>query len=348
VDTLTHVLSGALLARAAAPRRLAPGMPGHGGRIAAGAAGAGFPDIDFVMRAVDTLWYLNVAHQGATHSLVLLPLWALIIAWAFSRYTGLGWQGYFVPAALGIAIHIAGDLITAYGTMVVFPFSDWRPALSLTYVLDPWFTLIIMAGLLASVRWPARARVACIAALVGLTVYVGAQAVQQQRALGLGEVHARDAGIVDARVRALPQPLSPGHWMVIVSQEEVHHVAWARLLPGRSIVENVPVPRLLASMSSHYHHDPEWRVYTRFGADPEDIALARAAWRQDGFGEFRDFARIPALHAVEADDGRTCAWFMDLRFLLPALPPSFVFGMCRAGADAPWRVERRRGAMWLD
>lgn len=240
MDTLTHALSGALLARAVTPSRVEPGTPGINGRMAAGFVAGAFPDIDFAMRAVDTLWYLSAVHQGATHSLVLLPLWAFVVAWAFGRFSGHGWRPWFLPAALGIAIHIVGDLITAYGTMILFPFSDWRPALSLSYVVDPYFTAIIVAGLVAAFYRPGWGRAAGVAGLLGLAAYVGLQGVLQQRAIGLGEAYAEALGLGEAPVQALPQPFSPGHWTVVVSEDGVHHAAWVRVLPGRSLVEALP------------------------------------------------------------------------------------------------------------
>jgi inner membrane protein len=348
VDTLTHALSGALLARAATPARTGPGTPGTGGRMLAGFAGGAFPDIDFAMRAVDTLWYLSEVHQGATHSVVLLPLWALAVAWVFGQVSGLGWRGYFVPVSLGIGIHVAGDLITAYGTMVLYPFSDWRPALSWVYVVDPYFTLIIAAGLLVAWRWPDRGRAGAVAALVVLFAYVGVQGVIQIRAVGVAEAYARHAGLSDARSEALPQPFSPAHRVLVVSDDEAVHTAWVRLLPGRSLAERMPLPQPFRDMASHYMQVPQWQRRPRFGRGSGESDLARLAWGQDGFRHFRRFARIPVLHEVAEEGGRECAWFKDLRFELPALPPSFVFGMCRDPVDGSWHRERRRGAMWLD
>ena len=191
MDTLTHALSGALLARVVTPSGTAPGTPGVKGRVLAGFVGGAFPDIDFVMRAVDTLWYLSEVHQGATHSLILLPVWAMLIAWVFGRFTGLGWRGYLLPVLLGIGIHIVGDLITAYGTMVLYPFSQWRPALSWVYVVDPYFTLIIIAGLAAAWAWPHLGRTAAFAALLILTAYTAMQGFVQHRAVLLATASTR-------------------------------------------------------------------------------------------------------------------------------------------------------------
>ena len=348
MDTLTHALSGALLARAATPARTGPGTPGTGGRMLAGFAGGAFPDIDFAMRAVDTLWYLSEVHQGATHSLVLLPLWALIVAWVFGRISGLGWRGYFVPVALGIAIHIAGDLITAYGTMVLYPFSEWRPALSWTYVVDPYFTLIIVAGLAAAWRWPQHGRTAGAAVLAVLAAYTAMQGLVQYRAVMVAEGYARAAGQSEARGEALPQPFSPAHRMLVVTSDELYYVAWARFLPGRSLAERLPLPEPFADMARAYQQEPAWRRGYRLGQGPQETGLARIAWAQNDFRHFRRFARIPVLHEISEEEARVCVWFQDLRFTLPALPPSFVFGMCYDFPDGTWHRERRRGAMWLD
>ncbi|HET9664036.1 MAG TPA: metal-dependent hydrolase, partial [Burkholderiales bacterium] len=84
MDTLTHALSGALLARATAPGAARPGALTPKARMAAGFAAAAFPDCDFALRLVDTLTYLNW-HQGITHSLVLMPAWSWALAHLFSR-----------------------------------------------------------------------------------------------------------------------------------------------------------------------------------------------------------------------------------------------------------------------
>jgi inner membrane protein len=348
VDTLTHALSGALLARTITSATTAAGAPGLKGRVLAGFVGGAFPDIDFLMRAVDTLWYLSEVHQGATHSLVLLPLWALIVAWVFGRVSGLGWRGYFLPAALGIGIHIAGDLITAYGTMVLYPFSEWRPALSWTYVVDPYFTLIILGGLAAAWRWPQHGRTSGAAALAVLAAYTAMQGVVQHRALVVAEGYAQATGQPDARGEALPQPFSPVHRMLVVTSEELYYVAWARFLPGRSLAERLPLPEPFPAMARAYQQEPAWYRGYRLGQGPQEMELARVAWAQEDFRHFRRFARMPVLHEISEAEGRVCALFQDLRFTLPALPPSFVFGMCYDFSDGAWHRERRRGALWLD
>ena len=83
MDTLTHALSGALLARATSPKDAPPrSLPR---RIAAGFFSAAFPDSDIVVSLIGPVAYLE-NHRGVTHSVLLLPLWAFLIAWALGFF----------------------------------------------------------------------------------------------------------------------------------------------------------------------------------------------------------------------------------------------------------------------
>src|SRR5712691_5022388 len=204
MDTLTHALSGALLARATAPRDAPPrSLPR---RVAAGFFACAAPDLDFVIGFVGPVEYM-MHHRGVTHSLVLLPLWALVLSWLLAKILRepRGWRALYGVTALGLGLHIAGDVITSYGTMILAPLSDWRAQIGTTFIIDLWFTGIIVAGLIASAilhrpRWPA---VAASAVLVG---YVGFQYLQKEKAVEFGEQFARAHGMTNATVAVQPRP----------------------------------------------------------------------------------------------------------------------------------------------
>src|SRR3954463_2341360 len=127
MDTLTHALCGALIGRATAPRERDDNALPRGRRMLTGFLAAAFPDIDFVTSYLTPLSYVH-NHRGVTHSLVLLPLWAALVAFVVAALWRFrpGWRSYFGIAALGVASHIALDLITSFGTMIFAPFSDAR------------------------------------------------------------------------------------------------------------------------------------------------------------------------------------------------------------------------------
>lgn len=327
MDTLTHALSGALLARATAGIEK-PALP-PGRRVGIGFFVAAFPDIDVVANWISPLAYLY-HHRGVTHSLVMLPLWTVLLSLLLALIwrKGPGWKTYAPVVALSLFVHIAGDWITTFGTMIFAPLSDYRHGLGTTFIIDLWFSGIILAGLLASLVWR-RSRWPAVAGLAVLAGYVGFQHVQLQRAVEFGEREARESGLVHAKVTALPRPVSPFNWMVIVEDERGYRYAHVNLV-RKSVKTAAPDAGLIARLDAAYRplHEAQWQADWRFGKGAEGAAV-RAVYEHADFAFFRWFAAYPALHAVDAGDRHFCIWFKDLRFLTPgrnALP--FIYGMC--------------------
>ena len=150
MDNLTHALSGALLAKAVAPGRIRPGSPGYGQRMLAAVVATGVvPDLDFVVTWISPLSYL-FHHRGVSHSLVMLPLWAVLLGalWSWLHAHNLRlWRDYAGIFAMGIALHITGDVITSYGTQVFAPITNVRYSLSTTFIIDLWLLGLLAAGL---------------------------------------------------------------------------------------------------------------------------------------------------------------------------------------------------------
>jgi inner membrane protein len=342
MDTLTHALSGALLARAIAPASVKAVDIPIARRVVIGGLAAAFPDLDFVASYLSPLAYLY-HHRGVTHSLLMLPLWAVLFGWLCASVCGerSRWREYAKIVGAGIAIHILGDLITNYGTMIFAPLSDARYAWSTTFIIDLWFTGIVLAGLAAAAFWQ-RSRVPANLALAVLSGYVAFQYTQQQRAIAFGVEYAATRGMRDAVVSATPRPVSPYNWMVIVSQPQRYDYALVnvsrREVPARDADERGFIARLDAPYLPLAH--AVWVPVSRFGSTPEQIGLAREAWEQDVFRFFRWFAAYPALMRIDVGNPATCAWFHDLRFFTPGRDEwPFRYGVCRDGVGA-WKPYR--------
>lgn len=337
MDTLTHALSGALAARATAAGRAAPPEIPLWQRYAVGMAAAAFPDIDFVIGFVSQLDYL-MHHRGVTHSIPLLPLWALLLAWLAGRIfrNPHGFRPYVAISAIGIALHIVGDLITSFGTMVFAPFSDLRVAWNLTFIIDLWASGIIIAGLAASLAWR-RSRIPAVLASAVLAAYIGFQWYERNEAVRIGEEFARSQGLDGARVTALPRPVSPLNWTVVVAQNGefryAHVNLWRRNVPDPAARE----ASLFERISSHYR-PPSAAIWNRaalFGTGG-DAVLARTAWEERGFAFYRWFADYPALLRIDRGNPSTCVWFHDLRFENPGTERDiFRIGLCREN-EGPW------------
>lgn len=331
MDTLTHALSGALLARATAGIEK-PALPLRR-RIGIGFMVTAFPDIDVVASWISPLAYLY-HHRGVTHSLVMLPVWTILLSLllAFVWRRGPGWKTYAPVVALSLTAHIAGDWITSFGTMMLAPFSDYRHGLGTTFIIDLWFSGIILAGLLMSLLWR-HSRWPAVAGLVVLVGYVGLQYANLQQAVEFGERAARELGHGPARVSALPRPVSPYNWMVVLEYEEGYRYAHINL-HRKTVRSAAPDAGLIARLDAVYRplDQAVWETDVRFGKGSQGAAV-RAAFEHPDFGFFRWFSAYPALYAMDARDDDFCIWFKDLRFITPGrgrLP--FIYGMCSEGA----------------
>ncbi len=281
--------------------------------------------------------YLEL-HRGPTHSLLLLPFWALIFSWVLAKILReqRGWRALYGVTAMGIALHIAGDWITSFGTMMFWPASDMRPGLGSTFIIDLWFSGIILAGLLVSILFR-KTRIPSIAAAVVLAGYVLFQTIQKEKALEFGREYAHSRGLVGADVAAHPRPVSPFNWTVFVSDAREHRYAHINLVreaprsfrPGDGFVAKLDAPYLPVAAA-------QWQVRSRYGEND----AAKAAWESPSLGFLRWFAEQPAFDGASSDPD--CAWFIDLRFINPGRDwVPFQFGACRDRPGAPWRAYER-------
>jgi len=355
---LTHALSGALLGRVLARPANAGTPPLHAAQaMAVGAVAAAFPDIDIVLGYASEIAYLR-GHRGVTHSVLLAPLWALLLAVMMSRIGRLRrggappWRAFYPVALGGLLIHIAGDFITQFGTMLLAPFSDRRFALGTTFIIDLVFSGILLGGLLASAIWR-RSRVPAALALVAVAGWVGVGWVGRSEALAAGRAYAQAQGLAMLTLDAAPRPASPFNWTVVIFDGRDYH--FAHLNTRRSApMQAGPEDNFIRRYSAPYLPVTQavWERRAKFG-DGEAVALARSVWEAEAFAFYRWFALFPVLDRVEmaAPGGWRCAAFRDLRFEMPAraeLP--FRYGLCSAEVSGPWRLFKLVGGerRWLD
>lgn len=330
MDTLTHALSGVLLAQSVGRPVDARGR--RSWLIAAGVAAA-FPDIDFALLLLDPLRFL-VLHRGPTHSLLLLPLWAMLLAAPLSRILKLSWTTTVAACAIGLFAHVIGDWVTLYGTRLLYPLDDRAFALGISFDVSPWIAVVTIAGFLLCRLGRPRPTAVVTLALIGMLLL--GQSVLRHQAIQVAADHARAHGLDVQTIQALPQPLSPFHWALLLSDADGYELAYLDLVGAAPVA--LPAGTWLAQMQTAYRAGQHlaWTRHER----PTHHALAREAWEHPAFRPFREFALSPALLRVETEGAETCAWFTDMRHRLPLLAPPFRYGLCRLEGEHGWRPYR--------
>ena len=154
MDTITHGIAGALLAKAAFNGAdLFPPEPINKRRVISWSLmlGAIFPDSDVLRDFVSSNPMLMVTwHRSITHSLLCLPIWTALFAaltLAICRWRKWESPSYLSLCGLwgaGILSHICLDLVTTFGTMIWSPYQWSRPAWDIFFIIDFTFTAILL------------------------------------------------------------------------------------------------------------------------------------------------------------------------------------------------------------
>ena len=154
MDTITHGIAGALIAKAAfRGQDMFSAQAVNRQRIITWSLmlGAIFPDSDVFRDFFSHNDLLILTwHRSVTHSLFCLPIFAVILA-ALTRWF-VRWREWDSPSfgvllavyAIGILSHILLDLVTSFGTMIWSPVRWSRPAWDLIFIIDFTLTAIFL------------------------------------------------------------------------------------------------------------------------------------------------------------------------------------------------------------
>ena len=200
MDPFTQALLGAAVGYGVAGRGL--------GRRAAlwGAVAGAVPDLDMLFSR-DFFAQLRL-HRGVTHALWFGPVVGSLWAWLYVRWRRRrGWQEPLVPwllvFVLSLLSHPLLDVCTPYGTQLLAPFSDTRFAWHAVPVIEPGYTLILVAGLALGWRLPGRTSAIAVLTVAVSSGYLAWGWWLNQRAVAVAETQLAGSGVT-ARVNAFP------------------------------------------------------------------------------------------------------------------------------------------------
>jgi inner membrane protein len=240
VDPLSQGVLGAALPQASsAPRHVA--SAGLLGFLAGMAA-----DLDVLIQSsADPLLFLEY-HRHFTHALVFIPVGGLICALVLhaliGRRRGLTFRQSWLFCTLGYATHALLDACTTYGTLLFWPFSDARIAWSTISIVDPLFTLPLLAAVMFAAirRRPLYARLGLVWALG----YMALGLWQRHEAQEMGHALATQRGHTPLRLEAKPSFANILVWKVVYETADRLYVDAVRTAVAPRIYEGTSVPKL--------------------------------------------------------------------------------------------------------
>ena len=235
MDSVTQAVLGAAIGGAIAPagqRRKA---------LLVGAALGTLPDLDVVIDYGDPVANFTY-HRGFSHSLFVLPPFALLLWLALRRWWApvrdAPWR-WLAIIGLALVTHPLLDAHTAYGTQLLWPLESPPVMWATLFIIDPLFTLPMLVAIVIAAAWPAKRSSGTVirAGLLASTLYLGWSWTAQSIVAG----HARDAlagrGLSEAPVFVTPTPFNTLLWRVVVLTNEGYLEGFDSLLVDEASLE---------------------------------------------------------------------------------------------------------------
>jgi inner membrane protein len=312
MDPITHLMTGACLARAGFNRKAAYAT-------VAMTLAAEAPDLD-------TLWSIKgpIAafqhHRGWTHTFLGIPFEAAIVVgaiWLFHRWrtrrpnpgkpprAPIRWGLLYCFSLVALLSHLFLDWTNNYGLRPFFPFNPHWYAGSFIFIFEPGLFLILLVALVApslfgligsevGARRPAfRGRGWAIAGLLAMVALWTFRFVEHRNALQLAQTGDYNGASV-LRVAADPYPINPFHWQTVVETPQFYQISSADTF-------NNTIPT--TDRADIIYKPP--------------TTLATLVAKQTWLGEiYLDWSQYPVVTDTGTNpDGITAVTFTDLRFL---------------------------------
>jgi inner membrane protein len=323
MDSLSQVALGAAIGVAVMGRRTGVAKAALWGGIC-----GTLPDLDAFIDYGDPVSNMTL-HRADSHALLWLTLAAPPIAWGIARLHGEPqlWRRWWLAVWLVLLTHPLLDTMTVYGTQLARPFTDTPFGVGSIFIIDPLYTLPLLAGLVAALwRRDARGRRLNLAGIAVSTAYLAWGAGVQQHVAEVARASLEREGIAAERVLVTPTAFNTVLWRVVAMTPEAYHEGFYSLLDAEPRIRFDRFDRGAPLRAALAGHGP----------------VERIAWFSRGF------------YALHESDGRVRV--TDLRMgQQPAYVFSFVVGRRNSATlvpvDVPVRAGRRPelgpGLRWL-
>jgi inner membrane protein len=226
MDSITHIALGAAVGEIVIGKKIGKRA------LIIGAIANSFPDIDFIA----SLWLSPadnlMAHRGMTHSLLFITLISLLFYWMAIRWDkqcNVSHQRWFLFFLLQLGLHLFMDAFNAYGVGWFIPFNDMRISFHSIFVVDPFYSVLLILVLLllflAPLTYKHRTRIAAIG-LITSTIYLGYALINKYVVNKESKELLAKQNITYHRFFTTPTPLNTWLWFVVAEADSGYHIGY--------------------------------------------------------------------------------------------------------------------------
>ncbi|GGI91529.1 metal-dependent hydrolase [Halopseudomonas pertucinogena] len=204
------------------------------------------PDMDVVIDYGDAVANMTY-HRGFSHSLLVVAIVSVLLAWLVRRfrphpdYSGLR---LWLCIWLVLTTHVLLDAFTTYGTQLFWPFTTPPVAISSIFIIDPLYTVPLLAAVIIALAVGLRRRLGVRAqyAALGLsTLYLLSTLAGKQMAEQRLDQALTRAGIEPEAVFVSPTPFNTVLWRLVAVDGDDYYeglTSWLDRNPPR--LERLP------------------------------------------------------------------------------------------------------------
>ena len=254
MDSLTQIALGAAVGEAVLGRRV--------GRKAAlwGAFCGTLPDLDVIIPFGDPVADFTF-HRSFSHSVFMLALLTPVMVWLIRKIHPADAhhrKGWYLLVYLAFLTHVLLDSCTIYGTQIFWPLSEYPMTWGSIFIIDPLYTLPLIAGLVAVAvvrRHPQKAWRFNLAMLALSTLYLGWSFAAKFHAQGIAREELARQGIEYRQIVTLASPFNTILWRFVVMTADGYAEGWYSFLDyGRAVdfTHHDSSAKLLAGLESHW------------------------------------------------------------------------------------------------
>ena len=249
MDSITQLALGAAVGEATAGRQV--------GRRALlwGAICGTIPDLDVFIPLGDAVRDFTY-HRSASHSLFVLALLTPLVVWLILKLHSTTIEHrrrWFVLVYSVFATHVLLDSFTVYGTQIFWPFITTPMTWSTIFIIDPFYTLPLLIGIIAALIAGRRWSWGYTANTIGLilsTGYLTWTLGAKQHVEDVAHKALETQNIAYTKVLTTPGPFNSLLWRILVVDGAHYYEGFYSLLDDKTTVQFEQHPRSLELIGS--------------------------------------------------------------------------------------------------